>query len=352
MMDERFQSQVITVGAQRIHTVRAGTGPLVVLCHGFPESWYSWRHQLSALADAGFRAVALDMRGYGRSSKPTDAQDYRITELVADCVGVVQALGAETAVIVGHDWGAPVAWTAAWTRPDVFRAVAGLSVPFGGRGLLALPTSPFGERRPSEVEREIGGDEGLFYQEYFGAPGLMEREFERDVRGWMRRALYSFSASPPLPPEVAGIDFTALPDEMLMPVLRGAGLVIPHGAQMKDRLVMPEELPEWITEADVDFFVGELERTGITGGLNYYRVIDLGWELLAGYADTPVQVPGVYIGGDRDVVTIWAREALARAPEMVPQMREHVILEKCGHWVQQEKPEACNAALLSFLGGL
>jgi pimeloyl-ACP methyl ester carboxylesterase len=217
---------------------------------------------------------------------------------------------------------------------------------------MGLPTSPFGERRPSEVEREIAGDGMLFYQEYFALPDVMEREFEEDVRGWMRGALYSFSASPPLPPELADVDFTKLPDEMLVPVLRSTGLCIPHGARMRDRMIIPDELPAWITDADAEFFVEELERTGITGGLNYYRALDLDWELLAGFEGKPVEVPAVFIGGDRDVVTIWARDAMARAHERIPQMRDHIIFSGCGHWVQQEQPEACNAALLGFLGGL
>jgi pimeloyl-ACP methyl ester carboxylesterase len=144
---------------------------MVLLCHGFPESWYSWRHQLDALAAAGYRAVAMDMRGYGRSSKPADVAAYRITELVGDCVGVVEALGESTAVIVGHDYGAAVAWTAAWTRPDVFTAVAGLSQPFGGRGLAALPGSPFGEVRPGVAHRELAGPDMLFYKNISPFPG-------------------------------------------------------------------------------------------------------------------------------------------------------------------------------------
>jgi pimeloyl-ACP methyl ester carboxylesterase len=351
-LDERFESKVLTANGQRVHIVCAGRGPLVLLLHGFPESWYSWRHQLGALADAGYRAVALDMRGYGRSSKPVSVHEYRITELVADVVGVVHALGEGTAIVVGHDWGAPVAWTAAWTRPEVFLAVAALSIPFGGRGLLALPTSPFGERRPSEVEREIGGPDGLFYQEYFALPGVPERELEEDVRGWMRGALYSFSASPPLPPELGDVDLTALPEATLIPMLRGTGICIPRGARMKDRMVMPDQLPEWLSEADVDFYAAEFERTGFTGGLNYYRVIDLGWELLAGYEGDPVKVPALFVGGDRDIVTIWAKEAISRMGEHIPDLRGTVVLEKCGHWVQQERPLETNAALLDFLGGL
>jgi pimeloyl-ACP methyl ester carboxylesterase len=351
-MDREFESHVLTAGAQRIHVVTAGSGPLVVFCHGFPESWYSWRHQLRALAAAGYRGAALDMRGYGRSSKPVPVSEYRITALVDDCVAVVHGLGSEDAVIVGHDWGAPVAWTAAWTRPDVFRGVVGVSVPFGGRGLMALPTSPFGERRPSEVERAIAGDAGLFYQEYFSLPGVMEREFESDVRGWLRGGLFGFSASVPLPPEAAAIPFPTLPDEMLVPFLAST-MVIPDGAQMKDRMApVPDELPAWLTEQDVDFYVAEMERTGITGGLNYYRMLDVDWELLAPFTGRPVECPALFIGGDRDIVTIWAKEALARAGEHQPQMRPHVVLSNCGHWVQQEQASACNEALLEFLGGL
>jgi pimeloyl-ACP methyl ester carboxylesterase len=177
---------------------------MVLLVHGFPELWYSWRHQLSALADAGYHAVAVDQRGYGRSAKPPRIADYRITELVADLAGVVEALGESTATVVGHDWGAPVAWTAAWTKPETFTAVVGLGLPFGGRGLVCLPSSPFGERRPSAAEREVAGPGLVFYQEYFSeAPGAAEREFDRDVRGFLERLLYGGSAlraAPPRPP--------------------------------------------------------------------------------------------------------------------------------------------------------
>src|ERR1700730_1388099 len=160
LMDPRFISRTVAANNQRIHLVEAGEGPLVLFVHGFPELWYSWRHQLSALADAGYRAVAGDPPGADRSSKPPHIHDYRITELVADLVGVVEALGETTATVVGHDWGAPVAWTAAWTRPEVFTSVVGLS-PWGGRGLMALPSSPFGERPQSEVERWIAGPDLL-----------------------------------------------------------------------------------------------------------------------------------------------------------------------------------------------
>jgi pimeloyl-ACP methyl ester carboxylesterase len=257
-----WDSRSVRANGQRIHVHIAGSsGPIVLLCHGFPESWYSWRHQLDALASAGFRAVAMDMRGYGRSSKPTEVAAYRITELVADCVGVVRALGESTAVIVGHDFGAPVAWTAAWTRPDVFRAVVGLSVPFGGRGVAGLPGSPFGEVRPSVAHRKLAGPDMLFYQEYFSQPGdLAAREVEEDLRGWLTAGLYSLSADRPLPPELVGIDLTSLPEDMLREVVR-AVMCVPRGSRFADLLQQPEKLPSWLGEDDVDYYVSELAGT-------------------------------------------------------------------------------------------
>ncbi len=350
-MDERFASKTVLANGQRMHLVEAGQGPLVLFCHGFPESWYSWRHQLVALADAGYRAVALDMRGYGRSSKPAAVHDYRITELVADCVGVVEALGEHTAVIVGHDWGAPVAWTAAWTRPDVFRAVAGLSVPFGGRGLMGLPGDPLGERRPSLVERELAGPDLLFYQEHWSS-AAGSAEFVPDVRGWIRGGLYGFSASPPLPPELAEVDFTALSDEGLVGYVRQV-MSLPQGTSMRDGMPpVPEQLPGWLTEQDIDFYVEEFERTGFEGGLNYYRCVDLNWELLAGYQGRPVSVPSLFIGGDRDVATIWGRQAIELFDKTQSDLRGSIILPNCGHWIQQEQAEQTNAALVEFVTGL
>lgn len=351
-VSEGLSSRILDANGQQIHVVERGAGPLVLLLHGFPETWYSWRHQLVTLSEAGFRVAAMDMRGYGRSSKPATADEYRITELVADAVGVVHALGEDAAVVVGHDWGAAVAWTAAWTRPDVFRAVAGLSVPFAGRGLVALPGSPFGELRPSLAERALAGDGLLFYQEYFSLPGVAEDEMERDVRGWLRAGLYSLSASPPLPPVLEGVDLAALPDAALVAVLRQTPLCMEPGTEMRDRMTEPDELPDWLTDVDLDVFTAEFERTGFNGPLSYYRCLDVDWELLAGFDGCPLSVPALYIGGDRDVVTLWGRDAIAGMGDAVADSRGIVVLESCGHWIQQEQPEQTSAALLRFLGEL
>lgn len=349
-----FESKTVYSNGQRIHLRIAGTsGPVVLLCHGFPESWYSWRHQMEALAAAGYRAVAMTMRGYGRSSKPTDATAYRITESVSDCVKAVEALGETNAVIVGHDLGAPVAWTAAWTRPDIFRAVAGLSVPFGGRGLVCLPGSPFGELRPDVAQRQLAGADMMFYHEYFSLPGdVMAREAERDIRSWLTRGLYTLSADRPLPPQLAGVDLTALPQELLREFVRAAMCVPRSGGSFDALLEQPPSLPAWLDAEALDFYVAELESGGIAHPLNYYRNGDLDWEILGQYIGTPVKVPALFIGGDRDIVTIWSQEAIARAEEALLDLRGRIIVPNCGHWIQQEQPQAVNTALLSFLRSL
>jgi pimeloyl-ACP methyl ester carboxylesterase len=343
----------IQSAAHRTHFVEAGAGPLVLFVHGFPEFWYSWRHQLHALADAGYRAVAVDQRGFGRSSRPRRSSDYRVTELVADLVRVVHGLGAAEAVIVGHDIGAPVAWSAAWTRPDVFRGVVGVSGPFGGRGQFAFPGSPFGERRPSELEREIAGDGQLGYQEYLNLPeGFPETEFESDTRGWLTDNFYTFSAS--APQSAHQVDYAALTDGELHQVMRDSPRCFPLGSGMRAALhPAPAQLPSWLTSDDLEQYVAEFERTGFTGALNHYRCVDLNWEILAPFEGRPVEVPALFVIGARDGGLHLRRTAIERIREHVPRLtRPPLVIEDCGHWVAQEKPDELNAALLEFLAGL
>lgn len=353
MAKSLWRKQSVHVNGQRIHLQTAGeSGPLVLLLHGFPDAWYSWRHQLDVLARAGYRAVAIEMRGYGRSSKPTTASDYRITELIEDCIGVVRALGESTCVIVGHDWGSGVAWTAAWVRPDIFRAVASLSVPFGGRGFVGLPGDPFGDIKPSIAHRALAGPDLQFYQEYFNRPGhVAEREAEDDLRSWVTAFFYTLSADAPLSPDLDGVDLMALPEDKLQDLLRSA-VCFPRDAGYRSVLQQPDILPAWLTEEDIDFYVTELEYSGLTGPLNYYRSFDLDWELLGQYQGRPITVPSLFIGGDRDLVTIWSQETIRRMDEVLTDHRGSVILPQCGHWTQQEKPEAVNHELISFLKNL
>ena len=236
--------RLVPAPAGRIHLVEQGTGPLVLLVHGFPESWYSWRHQLPALAAAGHRAVAVDVRGYGRSSRPEDVSAYRMLDLVEDAVAVVQALGERSAVIVGHDWGAGIAAHSALLRPDVFRAVA----------LLSVPYAPRGGPRPSEIFAGMGGDEE-FYVSYFQQPGRAESEIEPDVRGWLSGFYAAFSADTMPEPGAPDPHF----------VSRGEGT-------LRERF--PTEAPAWLGAAELDVYAGEFERTGLTGALNRYRAMD------------------------------------------------------------------------------
>ena len=348
-----WQQKTVNANGRRINLRLAGSsGPLVLLCHGFPESWYSWHHQLEALSAAGYRAVALDMPGFGRSAKPAAADAYSVIEVSSVCAAVVEALGEKTAVIVGHDLGAPVAWTAAWTRPEIFRAVVGMSVPFSGRGVGAMLGSPFGEIRPSEAGAKIAGPGRMFYHEYFAHhTDDAVREAEQDMRTWLTAALYSLSASRPLPPPLAGADLTRLPPDILLQFV-GAAMSVPLGQGMSQLLEMPKELPAWLKREDLDYFVAELEYGGLAGPLNYYKNFDRDWERLESYQNKPLAVPALFIGGDRDIVTIWSQEAIARADEMITDLRGRIIIPNCGHWIQQEQPEAVNKALIDFLKSL
>jgi len=317
--------RTIETNGIRMHLAEQGTGPLVVLCHGFPESCYSWRHQLSALAEAGFHAVAPDMRGYGRTDRPEAIDQYTLLHLVGDMVGLLDAVGAEQAVIAGHDWGAPVAWHAALLRPDRFRGVIGLSPPY----------RPRGPDRPSTVMPQT--DDAVFYQLYFQKPGVAEAEFEKDVRQTIRGMLYSISGD-------------ALPRDGGITGTGTVGMVQRQGGFLAG-MVNPTSLPPWIIEADVEFYAAEFARTGFRGGLSWYRNIDRNWELLAPFAGARVMVPALYIAGDRDVVLSFAgvEEAINNLPRAVPQLRGTVILPRCGHWTQQERAVEVNTAMIDFL---
>lgn len=305
----------------RIHLAEQGGGPLVLMVHGFPESWYSWRHQLPALAAAGYRAVAMDVRGYGRSSKPTAVADYRMVLKVADVVGVVDALGGGPATIIGHDWGAPIAWNSALLRPDLFRGVAGLSVPYA---------PPHGPTRPTTGMRAMAG-ENEFYIEYFQQPGRAEAEIEQDVRGWLLGFYWCASGDIDNGPNIAMVD---------------------RGRTLREKFVHPETMPDWMTEADLDVYTREFEYSGFFGPLSRYRNVDRDWEDLAAFANRPITIPALFIGGSKDGPTIWGGPAIARFGETLPKLHQSVILDGCGHWVQQERAEETNALLLDFLGSI
>ncbi|MER6970831.1 alpha/beta hydrolase [Nocardioides sp. NPDC000445] len=326
MADTAVTHRTEHVNGIDLHWVESGPadGRLVILVHGFPESWYSWRHQIAALADAGYRAVAIDVRGYGGSSKPSAIEDYRMLRHVGDNVGLVHALGAKTATIVGHDWGAPIAWTTAQLRPDVFTAVAGLSVPF----------SPSGRRRPTEAMAQAGGDDEDFYISYFQTPGVVEDEILPDVRRWLLGIYYSISGDGVL---------AACGDP------RGALGLVRRGDRLSDQFTYPAELPEWLSEADVDFYAREFADSDFFGPLARYRNIDRDWEDLAAFGDVPIRVPSLFVAGEYDGPAITGRRQIERFDQTLPGLTRSVVLPRCGHWVQQERPEETNQLLLEFL---
>ena len=307
----------LQAGSLRMHVAEAGQGPLVVLLHGFPESWYSWRHQLTALAEAGYHAVAPDQRGYcatgpvGDLADPATIGEYTMLHLTGDVIALLDALGEETAVVVGHDWGAPVAWHAALFRPDRVRGVAGLSVPYRPRGSAPpIPTlrAALGER---------------FYMVYFQQPGVADAELSRDPAATFRKVLFSLSGDAP-----------------------SMGL-IPSGGGFLDAAADPEQLPAWLTQGDIDAYVRQYASSGFTGPLNWYRNLDRNWELTAAWQRAPIDVPALFLAGERDPVISFVRpDALATA---LPRLTRSVILPGCGHWTQQERPETVNAELITFL---
>jgi pimeloyl-ACP methyl ester carboxylesterase len=302
----------------RMRVAQQGAGPLVLFCHGWPESWYSWRHQLAALAAAGYRAVAPDMRGYGGTESPSDVEQYTMLHLVGDMVELVKALGESQAVIVGHDWGAPVAWNSALLRPDLFRAVVGMSVPF----------SPPGRVEFLEALAKRGIEN--FYMQYFQTPGVAEAELERDVEASLRRIYFSGSGDGP---ERATF-----------------GMLAPNKGFLANT-VDPEALPSWLSRDDLAYYAGEFRRAGFRGGLNWYRNLRRSWELLAPWRGCVIRQPSMFIAGARDDVLKFptSKPQIDHFPSTLPGLRGCHILEGAGHWIQRERASAVNELLLGFL---
>jgi len=293
----------VPVNGVELHVAECGEGPLVLLCHGFPELWYSWRHQLPALAAAGYRAVAPDQRGYGRSSRPERVEDYDIVHLAGDLLGLLDALGEERAVVVGHDWGAMVTWHLAQTAPERLRGIAAMSVP-----LLARPDRP-----PTELWTQLFGDR-FFYILHFQTPGVADAQLEADPGAFLRLFLRRASAD----------------------VFDGTAEIPP--------------LPEWISQEEFAVYESEFRRTGFTGGLNWYRNFDRNWELTAESAGRTIDVPTMFLAGERDPVLAFVPVDPMRA--QTNDLREFVLVPGAGHWIQQERPAETNEALLRFLAGL
>ena len=312
--------RVIDTGEVSLRCAIEGSGPLVIMVHGFPESWYSWRHQLGTIAAAGFTACAIDVRGYGGSDKPEPVSAYTLKAIAGDLIGLADSLSPDASVVLmGHDWGAPIVWNTAFTNPDRIRAVAGLSVPFAG-----APLRPF-----TEIFREHFTSQGrFFYQEFFQEPGVAEAEAEADPRDFVARMMYSISG------DVAPGDYWSKP----------------LGATFLEGLPDPQPVP-WLTSADLDYYEAEFKASGFRGPLNRYRNHELDYEWLKAWQGKQLEQPCLFIGGTRDPATTLfgaVADPVAMMRMFAPRVEGHV-LDGVGHWTQQERPAQVNALLVDWL---
>lgn len=318
------QFLMIDVGGVRLRCAiegpKAGDAPLVIMVHGFPESWYSWRHQLGPIAKAGFTACAIDVRGYGGSDKPPNVEDYTLERIAGDLIGLADFLSPDQPVVlIGHDWGAPIVWNTAFTNPARVRAVAGLSVPFSG-----APQRPF-----TEVFREHFTSKGrFFYQEYFQQPGVAEAEAEADPRRFVETMMYSISGD--VPP--------------------GDYWNKPAGATFLQDLPQPQPVP-WLTKEDLDYYEAAFKASGFRGPLNRYRNHERDYEWLKPMQGKQLEQPCLFIGGTRDPATTLfgaVADPVAMMRMFAPKVEGHV-LAGAGHWTQQERPSEVNTLLVDWL---
>ncbi len=315
-----IEHRLVVTNGIRMHIAEQGHGPLVILCHGFPETWFSWRHQIGAIADSGWHVVAPDQRGYGRTDSPHAVDAYDILSLTADIVGLVHALGQSNAAIIGNDWGSVVAAHCGLQRPDIFKAVGLLSVPY-------IPRGP-GKHRPTEIMRRVYRNK-QFYQLYVQEPGKPEAELERDVRKTLLMMLYSLSG-----------DVSA--DKRWRYLFEESETLLDTGG-------LPERLPGWLPEQDLSVFVEDFERTGFRGGLNWYRNIDRNWELTAPLTDAAIRQPSFFLAGELDPLLPLYRNYRSILEQSMPNLKSAISVKGKGHWAIQEDPEFINRAFIEFL---
>jgi pimeloyl-ACP methyl ester carboxylesterase len=318
----------IDAGSARIRAAVAGEGPLVLMVHGFPESWYSYRHQIGPVADAGFTACAIDVRGYGGSQKFDRVEDFTMERMIADILGVGAALSPDRPfTLIGHDWGAPMVWNTAMLHPDRIAAVAAMSVVHGG-----VP-----ERSFDDIIKEMFDDRNVFfYQSYFRDVGRAEAVFDANPRDFLRRFYYIGSGD---------LDVSKLAGQ---PAKTSADALL-------DGMPDPDPFPAWLTDADLDYYVGEFERSGFFGPLSRYRNHTPDFHFLQPFKGRKIEQPALFIAGDKDGAFTgfgMSTDPLAPLKANVPGLEGAHVLPGCGHWTQQERPAEVNAALIPWLVSL
>ncbi|MFN6566193.1 alpha/beta hydrolase [Dendronalium sp. ChiSLP03b] len=314
MVNQRNFQRIETNGV-RLNTVVEGHGPLIILLHGWPQSWDLWRNQIDPLVQAGFQVAVPNQRGYNGSDAPQEIEAYSILNLTADVAGIADALGHDTFIVVGHDWGAPVAWNTALLYEQRVRAVVGMSVPYFRYPVGAL------------TKQENFGDK-FWYMVYFQKPGVAEAEFERDIRRSLRMIHYNVSGSAP-----AGI--------VLNPKSSTSGFL--------DGLIDPEELPQGMTAEDLDYYVEQYTQSGFRGNLNWYRNIDRNIEITPQLEGKKISQPALFIAGEKDIVLKFPGINLDAMTQLVPNLKGQIIVPGAGHWVPAEYPQGVNEALVAFV---
>ncbi|XP_038905064.1 epoxide hydrolase A-like [Benincasa hispida] len=309
----KIQHSTIPTNGINIHVASIGSGPAVLFLHGFPELWYSWRHQLLFLASKGFRAIAPDLRGFGDSDVLPSPSSYTPHHIVGDLIGLLDHLGIDQVFLVGHDWGAMMAWYFCLFRPDRVKALVNLSVHYTPRNPSISPLAGV---------RLLLGDN--FYFCKFQEPGVAEADFGSvDTATMMKKFLTMRDPSPP---------------------------IIPNGFKT---LATPETLPPWLTEEDIDYFASKFGKTGFTGGFNYYRATDLSWELTGPWTGAQIKVPTKFIVGDLDMVyhLPGAKEYIHGGgfKKKVPLLEEVVVIEGAAHFINQEKAYDISSLIYDFI---
>lgn len=318
-----MRTHILKTATLSQQVIEAGSGPLVILIHGFPELAISWRAQVGALAEAGYRAVAPDMRGYGGTTGPERTEDHAILQLVGDMVALVEALGETQAVVVGHDWGAPVAWHCALLRPDVFRAVAGLSVPF----------QPRSEHPPIASMKAISKRAGLGDLYIVRFQDMTDQiAFDSDPATALRKMFWAYDGATPADGRSTGF--------------------IPSGQSLLETISDGAALPPWMSPALFDEYVAAFTARGFTGPMDWYRCLDLNWTQTAFARGKRITVPALFIVGENDPVRHYAGRHEAGLSDWATDLRGSQVIPGAGHWLQQERPDEVNRLLVDFLAGL
>ena len=311
--------EMIQTNGVRLRTVVEGSGPLVILLHGWPQCWYLWRHQIDPLVAAGYRVAVPDQRGYGGSECPPEVADYDIRTLAADVAGLAAALGHEEFTLIGHDWGCVVAWNTALLHEDVCTAVMGLSVPFWRMTDAAL--------------HPPGMDDRFWYIRHFQEEGRIEAELEADIERSLRILYFGLSADSP-------------PGSWMQQ------LEHPKSSGLLDTLPEPNRLPAWLSQADLDYYVAQYRTSGFRGPVNWYRNIPTNNALTPELEGKKFTQPAAFVAGAEDDVLLYDPDWLDTFPHAFHDLRMLELIDGAGHWVQAEKPQETTARILQFLRGL